>query len=151
MKHDANSCGWACYHCGQRGHLTKNVSQSPRQATRGCCTCASWPNITVQQTTSEDCYENAYICTLLSARTECLEPPIRRTFNWGGVELAIEVDTGSPVCVIARQVFDKHCKHWPKLKASHLKLSCYAARLPVLDELQLAVAHQGVSVECTLV
>lgn len=62
----------------------------------------------------------------------------------------MEVDTGSPVCVISRQIFEKHRKVWPCLKPSRVKLSCYTGRIPVLGELQLGVCYKGVDVDCSL-
>ncbi|XP_049271651.1 uncharacterized protein K02A2.6-like [Rhipicephalus sanguineus] len=62
----------------------------------------------------------------------------------------MEVDTGSPVCVIPRQLYEKHRDQWPKLRPSSVKLSCYSGRLPVLGELALSVSHKGATVECAL-
>ncbi|XP_040358591.1 uncharacterized protein LOC121047437, partial [Ixodes scapularis] len=62
----------------------------------------------------------------------------------------MEVGTGSPVCVILRQIFEKHRKVWPCLKPSRVKLSCYTGRIPVLGELQLRVCYKGVDVDCSL-
>ncbi|XP_040361083.1 uncharacterized protein LOC121048619, partial [Ixodes scapularis] len=61
----------------------------------------------------------------------------------------MEVDTRS-VCVISRQIFEKHRKVWPCLKPSRAKQSCYTGRTPVLGELQLRVHYKGVDVDCSL-
>ncbi|XP_040358991.2 uncharacterized protein LOC121047641, partial [Ixodes scapularis] len=62
----------------------------------------------------------------------------------------MEVDTGSPVCVISRQIFEKHRKVWPCLKPPRVKLSCYTGRIPVFGELQLRACYKGVDVDCSL-
>ncbi|XP_072144205.1 uncharacterized protein [Dermacentor andersoni] len=103
-----------------------------------------------EEASADEEHEAAHIWTLVSQRKSCLEPPIRRTFAWCGVQLSMEVDTGSPVCVIPRQLYYKHREQWPKLKPAGLNLSCYTGRLPVLGELALQVCHKGVTVKCAL-
>ncbi|XP_037270818.1 uncharacterized protein LOC119163031 [Rhipicephalus microplus] len=63
----------------------------------------------------------------------------------------MEVDMGSPVCVVSRQVYDRHHAQWPRLQPPRIKLSCYAGQLPVLRELELPVKYKGVSVPCPLI
>ncbi|XP_049529021.1 uncharacterized protein LOC125947782 [Dermacentor silvarum] len=62
----------------------------------------------------------------------------------------MEVDTGSPVCVISRELYMRHRNHWPTLKPSRVKLSCYAGPLPVLGDLTLRVGFKDVLVDCSL-
>ncbi|XP_077544530.1 uncharacterized protein LOC144157052 [Haemaphysalis longicornis] len=95
--------------------------------------------------------DSAHVWTLISGRKTGLGPPIRRTFRWGDVELAMEVDTGSPVCVVSRQVYDRHHAQWPRLQPPRIKLSCYSGQLPVLGELELPVRYKNVSVPCPLI
>ncbi|XP_049514115.1 uncharacterized protein LOC119436504 isoform X1 [Dermacentor silvarum] len=154
-RHDSSSCRWTkarCYSCGQRGHLAKmchnrngNDVPSNRRVPHAKAL------VVEDAALEEDSSDSVQIWTLASARKNSLEPPIRRTFSWGGVDLPMEVDTGSPVCVISRQLFDKHRKCWPSLKPSHVKLSCYNGRLPVMGELQLRVKYRDISVDCSLV
>ncbi|XP_049525590.1 uncharacterized protein LOC125946427 [Dermacentor silvarum] len=63
----------------------------------------------------------------------------------------MEIDTGSPVCVISRHIYERHGTQWPRLKAPQMKLSCYAGELPMLGELELSVRYKNVSVMCTLI
>lgn len=152
-KHDDNSCGWVksrCYRCGRHGHLAKkcrNAAARKSQVTKA----AHATTLAVAEATSDvEGSDETHIWTFVSERKNFLEPPIRRTLTWGGVELPMEVDTGSPVCVISRQMFEKHRKVWPCLKPSRVKLSCYTGRIPVLGELQLRVCYKGVDVDCSL-
>ncbi|XP_070379702.1 uncharacterized protein [Dermacentor albipictus] len=155
FRHDSNSCRWAkalCYSCGQRGHLAKMCRSRNGNRVPSNRSVHHAKALAVEDAVSEeDNSDSAHIWTLASARKNALQPPIRRTFSWGGVDLSMEVDTGSPVCVISRQLFDKHHKCWPSLKPSHVKLSCYNGRLPVVGELQLCVKYRDISVNCALV
>ncbi|XP_070385138.1 uncharacterized protein [Dermacentor albipictus] len=155
FRHDSNSCRWAkalCYSCGQRGHLAKMCRSRNGNGVPSNRRVHHAKALAVEDAVSEeDNSDSAHIWTLASARKNALQPPIRRTFSWGGVDLSMEVDTGSPVCVISRQLFDKHHKCWPSLKPSHVKLSCYNGRLPVVGELQLCVKYRDISVNCALV
>ncbi|XP_070382840.1 uncharacterized protein [Dermacentor albipictus] len=155
FRHDSNSCRWAkalCYSCGQRGHLAKMCHSRNGNGVPSNRRVHHAKALAVEDAVSEeDNSDSAHIWTLASARKNALQPPIRRTFSWGGVDLSMEVDTGSPVCVISRQLFDKHHKCWPSLQPSHVKLSCYNGRLPVVGELQLCVKYRDISVNCALV
>ncbi|XP_037528470.1 uncharacterized protein LOC119405702 [Rhipicephalus sanguineus] len=154
-RHDGNSCRWKnarCYACGLRGHLAKMCRSRIGKDVAAPRRLPHAKALAVEEASSEeDSSGSAQIWTLASARKNSLAPPIRRTFSWGGVNVSMEVDTGSPVCVISRQLFEKHRKCWPKLKPSHVKLSCYSGRLPVMGELQLCVRYRDTSVDCSLV
>lgn len=152
-KHDDNACRWVnarCYHCGRRGHLAKKCYSAPTDAKVGR-RAASVKALTVESASSNDDLDSAYVWTLISGRKNGLEPPIRRTFRWGDIDLAMEVDTGSPVCVVSREVYDRHQAQWPHLQPPRIKLSCYAGQLPVLGELELPVKYKNVSVPCPLI
>lgn len=152
-KHDDNACRWAnarCYRCGRRGHLAKKCCSASTDA-RVERRAASLKALTVESASSNDDLDSAHVWTLISGRKSGLEPPIRRTFRWGDVELAMEVDTGSPVYVVSRQVYDRHHAQWPRLQPPRIKLSCYAGQLPVLGELELPVRYKNVSVPCPLI
>nr|XP_054926433.1 uncharacterized protein LOC129384873 [Dermacentor andersoni] len=94
--------------------------------------------------------DEVHLWKLVSERKNFINLPIRRSFTWGGVHVAMEVDTGSPVCVISWELYMKHRNHWPALKPSRVKLSCYAGRLPVLGDLTLRVGFKEVLVDCPL-
>ncbi|XP_075723548.1 uncharacterized protein LOC142765778 [Rhipicephalus microplus] len=101
--------------------------------------------------TDEGVDDSLHIWTLRSTREETVKPPIRRNLTWGGVDVSILIDTGSPVCVVSRQVFEQHKNAWPPLKPSRIELSCYLGKLPVLGEILLPVSYVGATVECPLV
>ncbi|XP_077511870.1 uncharacterized protein LOC144122168 [Amblyomma americanum] len=152
-KHDDNACRWAnarCFRCRQRGHLAKKCYRA-RTDENAARRTASVKTLTVETASRNENKDEAHIWTLISGRKNGLEPPLRRTFRWGEIDLDMEVDTGSPVCVISRNVYDRHRAQWPRLKSPHVKLSCYAGQLPVLGELDLPVQFKNVSVTCPLV
>ncbi|XP_037279525.2 uncharacterized protein LOC119172499 isoform X1 [Rhipicephalus microplus] len=153
-KHDGNSCRWIrarCYRCGRHGHLAK-MCRTTASKSRVATHAVEGRALTLEEAvTEDDDKDETHIWTLLSARKSRLEPPIRRSFLWNGVQLTMEVDTGSPVCVISKNVFDKHREQWPALKPSQVKLSCYVGPLPVMGELQLCVQYRAVSVYCRLI
>ncbi|XP_077513668.1 uncharacterized protein LOC144124701 isoform X2 [Amblyomma americanum] len=152
-KHDDNACRWAnarCFRCRQRGHLAKKCYRA-RTDENAARRTASVKTLTVETASRNENKDEAHIWTLISGRKNGLEPPLRRTFRWGEIDLDMEVDTGSPVCVISRNVYDRHRAQWPRLKSPHVKLSCYAGQLPVLGELELPVQFKNVSVTCPLV
>ncbi|XP_042143933.1 uncharacterized protein LOC121834249 [Ixodes scapularis] len=105
---------------------------------------------------AEDCAEGnvdeaMHLWTLTSSRKWQLEPPIHRTFTWCGVDMPMLIDTGSPVCVVPREIYEKNWERWPPLQPSGVKLSCYLGKLPVLGQLDMKVAYKGAVVECPLI
>lgn len=69
--------------------------------------------------------EAMHLWTLTSSRKWQLEPPIHRTFTWCGVDMPMLIDTGSPVCVVPREIYEKNRESWPPLQPSAVKLSCF--------------------------
>lgn len=124
VKHNEAGCTGSnarCYRCGGRGHLARKC-QSRGARDQGTARRAQ-SNILTGAEGSTDDEQAAHIWTLASERKSCLEPPIRRTFSWCGVTLTMAVDTGSPVCVNPRQVYEKHHDQWPKLRPSSVKFT----------------------------
>ncbi|XP_075553468.1 uncharacterized protein LOC142586094 [Dermacentor variabilis] len=100
--------------------------------------------------TDEDIEDSMHIWTLKSTLEVHVKPPMRCTFTWGGVDVSMLIDTGSPVCVVSRQLFEQHKNTWPSLRPSRMKLSCYLGKLPAFGELLLPVSYDSTTVECTL-
>lgn len=110
-KRNSYACSWAksrCYRCGRPGHLAKMCSSD-----------APTKRETVQTqgmrgralAVAEDCAEGnvdeaMHLWTFTSSRKWQLEPPIHRTFTWCGVDMPMLIDTGSPVCVVAREIYE---------------------------------------------
>ncbi|XP_077552693.1 uncharacterized protein LOC144167222 [Haemaphysalis longicornis] len=61
------------------------------------------------------------------------------------------IDTGSPVCVLPREIYETNRERWPPLQPSFVQLSCYFGKLPVLGQLDMKVAYKGAVVDCSLV
>lgn len=61
------------------------------------------------------------------------------------------IDTGSPLCAVPREIYEKNRERWSTLKSSSVKLSCYLGKLPVLGQLDMKVAYKGAVVDCSLV
>ncbi|CAN7994945.1 unnamed protein product, partial [Ixodes pacificus] len=62
----------------------------------------------------------------------------------------MEIDTGSPVCVITREMYETHRKTWPRLQKPQVKLGCYMGSIPVVGELTMKVVYQSTTVQGTL-
>ncbi|XP_049267196.1 uncharacterized protein K02A2.6-like [Rhipicephalus sanguineus] len=60
------------------------------------------------------------------------------------------VDTGSPVGVITRSVFEQHRGKWPRLQATTRKLSCFKGQLPIDGKLQLNATMSGATIQAEL-
>lgn len=82
--------------------------------------------------------------------TEPLVPPIRKFIVWNGVTIKMDVDTGSPVCIVPKATYEAHRDHWPQLRNTHLKLSCYLGKLPVLGTLAMKAHYMSAEVHCNL-
>nr|XP_037285150.1 LOW QUALITY PROTEIN: uncharacterized protein LOC119178090 [Rhipicephalus microplus] len=95
--------------------------------------------------------EAMHLWTLTSSRKWQLEPPVHRTFTWCGVDMPMLIDTGSPVFVVPREIYEKNRERWPTLKPSSVKLSCYLGKLPVLGQLDMNIAYKGAVVDCSLI
>ncbi|XP_064487305.1 uncharacterized protein K02A2.6-like [Ornithodoros turicata] len=62
----------------------------------------------------------------------------------------MEIDTGSPVCVVPRGVYEKHSQFWPRIQKARVKLSCYLGKLPVLGEIPMKVSYREETVEAAV-
>ncbi|XP_072143810.1 uncharacterized protein [Dermacentor andersoni] len=92
----------------------------------------------------------AHIWTLTAPSNGRLPPPILRTFTWCGIDVPMIVDTGSPVCVVSKEIFEKNREHWPQLETAFIKLSCYLGELPVLGKLSMSVSYNDKEVKSSL-
>ncbi|KAM7309528.1 uncharacterized protein ISCGN_006535 [Ixodes scapularis] len=155
-KHNSHACRWAksrCYHCGRPGHLAKMCSSdAPRKRETASTQGMRGRALAMAEDCAEGNVDEAmHLWTLTSSRKWQLEPPIHRTFTWCGVDMPMLIDTGSPVCVVPREIYEKNWERWPPLQPSGVKLSCYLGKLPVLGQLDMKVAYKGAVVECPLI
>ncbi|XP_049270340.1 uncharacterized protein LOC125757993 [Rhipicephalus sanguineus] len=105
--------------------------------------------MTAQATETEDSDNSAsQIWSLTTKRS--LIPPIRKEFAWNCIQVTMDIDTGSPVCVIPKSIYEMYCHQWPQLQKSELQLSCYLGRLPLLGAITMPVSYEGTTVQCTL-
>lgn len=51
----------------------------------------------------------------------------------------MQVDTGSPVCVIAEETYRRRAHFWPKLEPTDKTLYCYTGKLPLSGVFKLVV------------
>ncbi|KAK8767612.1 hypothetical protein V5799_005607 [Amblyomma americanum] len=156
IKHHSNACRWSnarSYNCGRRGHIAVKCrnEESARSRTREGARGFRGRALAVREgETDESIEDSMHIWTLKSTREVNVKPTMRRTLTWGGVDVLMLIDTGSPVCVVSRQLFEQHKNTWPPLRPSRTKLSCYLGKLPVFGKLLLRVSHDGATVACTL-
>ncbi|XP_072142265.1 uncharacterized protein [Dermacentor andersoni] len=99
---------------------------------------------------TEENADGAHIWTLTAPSNGRLPPPILRSFTWCGIDVPMIVDTGSPVCVVSKEIFEKNREHWPQLETAFIKLSCYLGELPVLGKLSMSVSYNDQEVKSSL-
>ncbi|XP_040064666.2 uncharacterized protein LOC120838707, partial [Ixodes scapularis] len=136
-----------CFRCGRQSHFAKKCGAHHDVATAGR------PSSTIAAATAsggED-LDLASVYTVQPRTRASFEPSFRRQVSWGGVRLTMEVDTGSPVCVIPRKVYNEHKDHWPALSATKLSLRFYLGQLPILGELHMRATVHDVTVPAPLV
>lgn len=138
--HSSNNCKWQkakCFQCGKQGHSARKC-RNPKSA--------KGQNNQLQAVESLDEDDDSLttqIWNLITLKERKLVPPVRRTFTWGGIDLVMEIDTGSPVCVITREMYERHRKTWPRLQKPQVKLGCYMGSIPVIGELTMKVVYQS--------
>lgn len=101
------------------------------------------------QDSSDDC-EALYTLIAHQATDNAPVKPILRQISWNGVPLTMLVDTGSPVSVITRSVFEQHPGKWPRLQGTTMKLSCFKGPLPIDGKLQLNATMSGATIQAEL-
>ncbi|XP_075728639.1 uncharacterized protein LOC119176573 isoform X2 [Rhipicephalus microplus] len=142
--HRTNACRLIqrrCFKCTRRGHLARMCAVNDKTSRMLA--------VTAQATETEDSDNSAsQIWSLTTKRS--LIPPIRKEFAWNGIQVTMDIDTGSPVCVIPKSIYETYCHQWPQLQKSELQLSCYLGRLPLLGAITMPVSYEGTTVQCTL-
>nr|XP_050034394.1 uncharacterized protein K02A2.6-like [Dermacentor andersoni] len=95
---------------------------------------------------------SAQLSTLMSQPTADNEivSPVRRILCWGEADIVMEINTGSPVCVVSWDVYCQHRTSWPCLEKSSLKLVRYLGPLPITGKLTLTVSQCGTTVTASL-
>ncbi|XP_049525093.1 uncharacterized protein K02A2.6-like [Dermacentor silvarum] len=156
-KHNRNACGWAkarCYRCRGYGHLAKMCQSDVRKGrlkARSQCRQGEAFAVTADVKREKVDDDDAHIWTLTAPSKGQLSPPIRRTFTWCGIDVPMIVDTGSPVSVVSRELFEKNREQWPPLTPACIKLSCYLGELPVLGKLSMPVFYNDKEVKSSLI
>lgn len=82
--------------------------------------------------------------------TNNLIAPVQRLFTWGGVELLMELDTGTPVCAIPKRVYEEKTARWPRLQNAALSLSYQVYNIPIKGKLSLKVRNEGCNANAEL-
>ncbi|XP_075543771.1 uncharacterized protein LOC142578255 [Dermacentor variabilis] len=134
-----------CFNCRKKGHLAavcRSKEKRPHQSlalSRG-----SMENAEAELSTQ------LYTLKPQPTADNGIVSPVRRNFCWGGANIVMEIDTGSPVCVVSWDVYYQHRTSWPCLEKSSLKLSCYLGPLPIAGKLTLPVSYCGTTVTASL-
>ncbi|XP_070386197.1 uncharacterized protein [Dermacentor albipictus] len=141
--HKTNACRLIkrkCYKCARPGHLARMCAANEPSKLLA---------VTAQATESEESDSSAsQIWSLTTTRS--LIPPIRKSFAWNGIEIMMDIDTGSPVRVIPKSIYKLHSHRWPQLQKAEVQLSCYLGKLPLLGALTMPVYYDGTTVQCSL-
>ncbi|XP_037501390.1 uncharacterized protein K02A2.6-like [Rhipicephalus sanguineus] len=142
--HDSNVCrhrNTKCRMCGRKGHLAR-VCRRSRSRTSGA--------YVVEEYESES---EEFMLALVahSATDRDVSRPLEKVLTWGGQELSMIIDTGSPVSVIPVSVYERHRRRWPALAKTALRLSCFLGPLPVIGKLTMDVKSGTVTVTSKLV
>ncbi|XP_037507733.1 uncharacterized protein K02A2.6-like [Rhipicephalus sanguineus] len=118
-----------CFKCNKRGHLASQCFGNKTPGHQG----KFQSNMMLEEEP-----ESFYLSTVQSQK-DVRSTAYTTTLNWGGVELQMQVDTGSPVCVIAEETYRRRAHFWPKLEPTDKTLYCYTGKLPLLGVLKLVV------------
>ncbi|XP_029849569.2 uncharacterized protein LOC115331590 isoform X1 [Ixodes scapularis] len=153
--HTGENCGHktkTCFRCGKQGHLARKCRATGYRERSGKPDKEQMSSLLADASAEDDdlCISSVYAIKSQAA-TVCLVQPVRKKLCWGGIDVSMEIDTGSPVCVIPRNVYLQCRNRWPSLAKSELRLNCYLGKLPILGELHLDVAFQGRTVPANLV
>lgn len=98
-------------------------------------------NVVTVETDDNNCSEVLDIFTVTSEGT--VVEPVYKTVKWGPVDLDMQMDTGSPVCIVSEETYQLHAKQWPALKPTNRELHCYLGKLPVSGVLHTTAQHQN--------
>lgn len=118
-----------CFRCGKQGHLARKCRAAGYRERSGKPDKEQMSSLLADASAEDDdlCISSVYAIKSQAA-TVCLVQPVRKKLCWGGIDVSMEIDTGSPVCVIPRNVYLQCRNQWPSLAKSELRLNCY--RLP---------------------
>lgn len=133
-----------CFKCGKKGHIS--VACRARGKKQNTFALTGSPE--------ENEARSSQLFTIsenqASVSSNEIVGPVRRKFCCGGVDLVMEIDTGSPVCVIPWHVYQMHRAKWPQIEKTDLRLSCYLGPLPIAGKLTLPVFYEGKTVTTTM-
>ncbi|XP_077506996.1 uncharacterized protein LOC144116162 [Amblyomma americanum] len=114
-----------CYKCHKQGHLATRCfgGVKAKRPTK------FQANAVSGEAGDSSCTPVLDIYTVTSEGTAV--EPVYKTVKWGPVNLDMQVDTGSPVCIIPEEIYYFHAKQWPALKPTNKELHCYLGKLPI--------------------
>ncbi|KAH7970550.1 hypothetical protein HPB49_010388 [Dermacentor silvarum] len=98
-------------------------------------------NVVSVENGDKNCSEVLDIFTVTSEGT--VVKPVYKTVKWGPVDLDMQMDTGSPVCIVSEETYRLHAKQWPALKPTNRELRCYLRKLPVSGVLLMTAQPQN--------
>ncbi|XP_037279677.1 uncharacterized protein LOC119172626 [Rhipicephalus microplus] len=143
--HQARECSLRrrrCYKCGRQGHLARVCSRT--------ATTNRTFAITECSAESEDNDCNALQIWSVKGNGS-LVPPLHKQVTWNGVPLNMIIDTGSPVCVVPKAIYEAYRHKWPPLCKAALTLSCYLGKIPVRGIVKMQASYKSATVDCDLV
>lgn len=124
-----------CRRCKKGGHLERKGRSKRRHRTGTAAHCRR-AHLHVH---SEDDEEELFAIQSDAPRIGSAqqEKPLWRTFDCGGVNITMQLDTGATVSLVTFSTYLKHKDDWPELCQSDLRLSSFLGKLPIQGELHL--------------
>ncbi|XP_040075110.1 uncharacterized protein LOC120847426 [Ixodes scapularis] len=144
--HDQPNCPHkktTCFTCNKQGDLASRCFRT--QSTPAVNRKKQQANLLTEEAQLGQAEEAFHLFTVHTPKATV--DSVNEVLQWGTVEVTMQVDTGSPVCMISRDTYSKNDKVWPPLQETIKELHCYLGKLPVLGVLAMPVRYGNKQVQ----